>query len=119
MSKYTEWTDQDLVVEVVRRMPQDKYRYHRGGAQKFHSIVWEAWQPDTDPLALEDVRREIRSWGWGHKARWIPQIGKYEAEAIRIPGILNRQGSFKAKDADRGRAWLIAFLMATDEEKGK
>ena len=107
---YTEWADQELVAEVARRMPRDTYHVNEGEVLRLDGGLWLNWLPMTNANDLEDVKREIRSWGWGHKERWIPRIQKWNVEAVRIPPILNQQGSFKAKDGNRGRAWLLAFL---------
>jgi hypothetical protein len=129
MIDYPDWTDDALVAEVASRMPQDQYRVKNGEAQKLYPFydedeqrdpagdVWGLWFPHLDCLCLEDVKHEIERQGWLWSAGWT--VGGYviwvDTEGINNPF----EQYICSSDLQRTetRAWLIAYLRATDEQR--
>lgn len=112
MPDYETRSGEALVAEVARRMG-NKYRVNQHGdtEQDIGGGWWELWMPLERCEQLEDVKRDIERRKWNRRM-WTSVRGSYYHTEIGFPDKLG-----EAHASTEPRAWLVAYLRATDAEK--
>ena len=131
VNDYTDLPNDELVAEVARRMidsPLESGMVEVGTALGFldgvpamfnaakdfsEDSLLDYWQPMSNANDLEHVKREIERRDWNWRVSTSLRNHHYHV-TLGFPG---ERGAAHADTEPR--AWLIAFLRATDKEKGK
>jgi hypothetical protein len=123
MIDYPDWTDDALVAEVARRMgsPCRASADNQVEIQNSYNFEWQPIRPakrrNEMCRLIEDVKRDIqeRGYDWESGCTYIGGRPTYDAVIVDRGTGDDLWGALLMPT--QARAWLIAYLRATDEQR--